>query len=290
MPWTPPLRHASRALLAGVPLAGLLAALPVSPALAGGSVLLIHPTRVILEGRTRGAIVTVLNRGDAAGTFVIDWVDHAMTPEGGLATPAAPAPWSLQPHVRYSPRRITLAPGESQVIRVALRPAHDVAEGEYWSHLRVVSVGTPGAASSRDDPPSLSRASSVTLVARPAMAIPVVWRHGRGRPEAALGLARVDRANGRLEVDVEGRGALSVRGALHVFGPAPRRGAAEELADPLPVVVYPNLARRRVTVSLTPAGRGEDALAGAELVYLAEEDASGRRTVLARLPLTGATP
>ena len=75
-----------------------------------GAILFIYPTIVLFEGNQRSAEITLTNRGDEAGTFEMGWSDMTMTPEGGLAKFEGQAPWSVRSYVRYSPRRVTLAP------------------------------------------------------------------------------------------------------------------------------------------------------------------------------------
>ena len=84
-----------------------------------GAVLFIYPTIVMFEGNQRSAEITLTNRGDQTGTFEMSWSDLSMTPAGGLAKYEGQAPWSVQPYVRYSPRRVKLAPSESGKLRAA---------------------------------------------------------------------------------------------------------------------------------------------------------------------------
>ena len=218
-----------RAVVAGTLAASLLLA---SAARAGKPVLLIHPTMVLLEGRQRSAGVSLVNRGDATGTFLVHWVDYRMTAEGGLLNDEADdTPWSIQPHVRYSPRRVTLEPGATQLIKIALRHRPNVPEGEYFSHLRVSVQPTP---SPEDDASDASPARSISVRANTAMAIPVVWRNSKAEPKAEIASAVVDPEANELVVDVRRLGDLSVRGFLHLLTP-PGSTVDAALADPLPL-------------------------------------------------------
>lgn len=279
MTWT---RRLQSAALAATCLATL--ATP-NPAAAGKPVLLVHPTKVLLEGRIRGASVNLINRGDAKGTFLISWIDYDMTPEGGLIVRDAETPPSLQPHVRLSPRRVTLEPGGRQVVKLALRPGPDIREGEYYSHLKILAVPSPetaaaGAALAR------ATASGVRITARTAMAIPVVWRNGRSRPRAEILDARLDRDAGSVSVDLRRLGSSSVRGSLSLLPPGRVRRDDPILAEVLPVVIYPNLDARTVELRLTAIGLGEALKPGTRLVYSSEPDARGRKTTLASFSIT----
>ncbi|MCZ6888834.1 MAG: hypothetical protein O7H39_10105, partial [Gammaproteobacteria bacterium] len=88
----------------------LTATLLVAAPARANAVLFIYPTLIMFEDNKRSAEITLTNRGDQTGTFETSWSDLEMTPGGGLAKYEGTAPWSVQSYVRYSPRRVTLAP------------------------------------------------------------------------------------------------------------------------------------------------------------------------------------
>lgn len=100
--------------------------------------LFISPLRVVFDGRDRSALVTLVNRSDEINTYRIFWQDKQYSNEKSnyidieeLGT----AGGGVSEMVRYSPRQITLKPGENQKIRLAVRKPADLASGEYRSHL-----------------------------------------------------------------------------------------------------------------------------------------------------------
>lgn len=246
-----------------LPVLGALAWLVPVTGAAAPAQLFIHPTLVMFSGTQRSATVHVVNQGNATGVFELSWVDLQMTTAGGLSPSQGTAPWSLQPFARYSPRRVTLRPGETQLVRIALRSGTEALDGEYYSHLRVVTL--------EDDLESASgeaeAADSVTIEARTAIAIPVIWRNSDAEPDAVIESARFDTASGALIVELRRAGELSTRGFLHVLGRADPGGASRPLADPMPVVIYPSTERRIVTVPMS-VGRGD--VAGARVIYTPE--------------------
>ncbi len=245
--------------------------------------LLLHPTMVMFEGRSRTASIYVVNRGDAQGTFVVSWMDLSMTPEGGLRKMVEPPAWSLQPHIRYSPRRMTLAPGETQLVKVALRRNNDVPKGEYYSHFKVLTLSSETAGeSSRQENDEVK--GSVNVVARSAMAIPVIWRNSKAEPRAVIESVKFSPAGNlrvsELQVGVRRLGKLSVRGFLHVVRP----GADDTevpLSDPVPLVMYPTVDLRTVPVRLQsrlPEGELEQ---GVTVIYASSIDLEDKETRLA---------
>ena len=203
------------------PILLLLAVISLAPAPArADAALSISPTLVTFEGNQRSATITLTNRGDETGTFEMSWTDMTMNADGGLVKYEGQAPWSMQPYVRYSPRRVTLAPMESQVIEIALRRGQDVPEGEYYSHFKVLMLNSedPSAGKGDADVPTAAAADSIELRTADAIpiavAIPIVWRNSRATSSAAIESVRIDRDANKLVVDVRRHGELSVRGYL----------------------------------------------------------------------------
>ena len=256
----------------------LIVALVLPSTAWSGAVLFIYPTMVMFEGNERSATLTLLNRGDAIGTFETSWSELSMGPEGGLTKVDGVAPWSIQPYVRYSPRRVRLEPGESQVIKIALRHDPDAPEGEYYSHFRVLTLNVEDLPDASDElvEPSANE-TSVSIRARSAVAIPIIWRNSRTPPMASIEAVDIDPDENRLRVEVVRYGSVSVRGYLHLIGTLPdgKRGV---LADPVPMVIYPTIGTRTASITLSEGLTTQMLGKGAEVVYtkgidgLSEED------------------
>ena len=269
------------------PILPLLASLSLLPGLAqAGAVLFIHPTLVMFEGNDRSATITLTNRGDETGTFEMSFTDMVMTPEGGLVRYEGDTPpWSVQSYVRYSPRRVTLEPLQSQVVRIAVRRGVDVPEGEYYSHFRVLTLNSEDPlAAERTEEATEQSASAVVISARSAVAIPVIWRNSREPASASIEAVHVDNDSNKVNVDVRRLGQLSVRGYLHVFDTG-ADGARMELAEPVPLVIYPNLDTRTMSITLH-----EDVLAAnlprnAQVFYSPDLEMSDRSVIIDSHPI-----
>jgi len=247
-----------------------------------GAVLLIYPTLVIFEGNQRSAEITLTNRGDQTGTFETSWTDMTMTPEGGLVKVEGQAPWSIQSYVRYSPRRVTLAPSESQIIKIALRRGQDVPEGEYYSHFKVLTLNTEDPSAEQADVPAQS--SSIAIKARAAVAIPIIWRNSQATSSASIDSVRIDRDANQLTVDVRRQGPVSVRGFLHVFETAPD-GARNFLAEPAHLVIYPSIVTRQTAITLNDGVIAANLPRGTEVYYSSEQELTDRSIVYASFPV-----
>jgi hypothetical protein len=261
----------------------LLAIASLVPALAqAAAVLFIHPTLIIFEGNERSAAITLTNRGDETGTFEMSWTDMAMTPSGGLVKHDGAAPWSVQSYVRYSPRRVTLQPAESQVVRIAVRRGLDVPEGEYYSHFRVLTLNSEQVemqVDEQDQEADEQTTSAVIIDARSAVAIPIVWRNSRDSSSASIEAVRIDGDTNKLSVDVRRHGQLSVRGYLQVIETA-ADGTQSSLAPPVPLVIYPNLEARTMSIDLNDGVVAANLKQGTEIFYSPDIEISDRSTVI----------
>lgn len=105
-----------------------------SPGLAAqkiyGEGLLLAPTQVVFEGRKRSGTTMILNKGDETTTYRITLVPLLKTDPGKDA----------QEWIRFSPRRASLAPGETQTVRIFLRKPADAPAGEYTARLMVQAI------------------------------------------------------------------------------------------------------------------------------------------------------
>ena len=262
------------------PILLLLAIMSLVPTLAqAGAVLFIYPTLLIFEGDERSGTITVTNRGDQTGTFEMSWTDMTMTPEGGLVKYEGQAPWSLQSYVRYSPRRVTLEPLESQVIRIAVRRGLDIPEGEYYSHFRVLTLNSEDPSADLSDAEEQDRGAVVTIAARSAVAIPIVWRNSQATSSASIDSVRIDQDTNQLSVDVRRHGLLSVRGYLQVIETAPD-GTRSSLAEPVPLVIYPSLDARTMTIALNDGVFAGKLKRGTEVYYSPDLEMTDKSIVI----------
>ncbi len=214
----------------------------------------------------------------------MSWSDLSMTPGGGQAKYEGQAPWSVQPYVRYSPRRVKLAPSESQIIKIALRRGQDVPEGEYYSHFKVLTLNSedPSAETAEADEPVM--AASVSITARAALAIPIIWRNSRTTSSASIESVRIDREANKLSIDVRRHGYLSVRGYLHVFETAPD-GTRSSLAEPVSLVIYPSLDARTMAIALKDGVIAGSLPRGTNVYYCPDLEMTTRSIVFASYPV-----
>jgi len=213
--------------------------------------LFLTPKSLIFADSSRSQSVHIVNRGQRTGVFSIHWIDHTMTDDGRLFTWKDPekSPWSLQPFIRYSPRRVTLRPGETQRVRVSLKRSHaEAALGEYFSHLKVITINKnlEDTKKNKSSGPNKQGEASINIKTRSGISIPVIWRTTQENPAADLKFEAIDSHNIRLLITRYGQ--VSTRGFLHFTHSF--NGKHTKLKQIHPVVIYPNLAERIVSLKM----------------------------------------
>jgi P pilus assembly chaperone PapD len=286
--------HRRIALLAALSLS--LAAAPPVRAQQGAD-LNISPKRVVFDATTRTATVFVFNRGTEAASYAIGVDERAMLEDGrilavadaaamaeGAAPAAVAAKSAATPMITFTPRRVTLQPGQSQAIRVrVLRPA-DLADGEYRAHLAVSTLPPEDAGLTADEAAATADGRlAVRIVSLFSLSIPLIVRQGDAGASAELADARTVTEQRRaadgspelvphLALDVRRAGAGSVYGTLEVRSERDGRGA-EPLGAVRGLGVYPEIGLRHVRLPLRRAPVSGERLT---LTYVDEDRSPGR--------------
>jgi len=99
--------------------------------------LMVLPTRVVFDSKTRSAELMLINIGKKAATYRISFVHLRMNETGAFEAVVKPLPGEqfVDDLVRFTPRQIVMQPRVSQTVRLQLRKPADLATGEYRSHL-----------------------------------------------------------------------------------------------------------------------------------------------------------
>lgn len=260
-------------LIRGLALTALLALTAPAVQAQTGADLNISPKRVTFKDGERSASVYIFNQGDAPATYTVDLVDRVMLSDGQIAA-AADYPGakiaSAGEYIQYTPRRITLAPKQSQSIRVRVRPPEG-ATGEQRTHLTVTALPSEdtGFTAQQAAEPEAG-AVGLRVVALFSVSIPLIVREGPVDARAAIeNVKAVTSAPGGVSLDLVRKGANSVYGDVEIYT------ADKLVAAVRGVAVYPEIERRTIVVPLTTPVRGgerlriiyrdDDARPGAEL-------------------------
>ena len=252
-----------------------------------GADLNISPRRVTFDESDRSTSVYVFNQGDGPATYTIELVDRVMQPDGQIVAasdvPNNPLGQSASEFIQYTPRRVTLQPRESQVVRIRVRPPASGAAHEYRTHLTVTALPPENVGFTVDQAVAGGAEDiSLQVVALFSVSIPLILREGEIDARAAI--ERFSRLppsegalNGAIQFDLVRLGANSVYGDVEVYaGSGPHARLVTAVRG---IAVYPEIERRTVIAPLAeplPEGsalrvvyQDDDANPGAELATLA---------------------
>jgi len=213
--------------------------------------LLLTPARVVLEGRKRTENVILNNRGGKEATYRVTLLHKRMLEDGNYQdidekNPAKPGEQFADDMVRYSPRQVTLKPGESQTVKFMMRAPEGTAPGEYRSHILFNAVPdmSKGAdlGQSEEDKTKLS----VRLVPVYGISIPLIVRAGDLTATASISDASL--AGDKVSITLNRQGTKSLYGdvfatnsagkvvgqinGIAVFTPNEKRKLTFKLSEP----------------------------------------------------------
>jgi len=154
--------------------------------------LIITPTHLVMEGRERMVQVVLVNNGASTNTYRLEWQQlNQVEGKGGyIEVDGDDGKLYLKDFAVFSPRQITLGPGEKQTVRVGIRRPADLPDGEYRSHLNFRITD-------RQDPvtPSDNLKENETRVAARVLAsysIPAIYRKGEYDVNITIGQPSFD--------------------------------------------------------------------------------------------------
>ena len=163
---------------------------PAEAAPAGGAGigdLLVAPTRLVFEGRTRAAELTLLNIGRQTATYRISFTHLRMTETGDLKEieTAEAGDRFADDLIRYSPRQVTLDPNVAQTIRLQVRKPEGLADGEY-RHLLFAVPPESSQPETSVEASEKKTGYSIRLTPIYGVSIPVIVRSGATKVKASL--------------------------------------------------------------------------------------------------------
>lgn len=105
--------------------------------------LLVTPSRLAFDEKDRTQEVILVNSANTPKSYRLEFTNMKQDPNGGYKKMTEEElnkfPRADQ-FLRFSPRRVTLQPGESQKIKVMVRRSKNMNEPEYRSHLRFTAL------------------------------------------------------------------------------------------------------------------------------------------------------
>lgn len=218
--------------------------------------LLITPTRVVFEDNKQKETLNLVNMGKDTATYSISFIQYNMNEDGSFATINKPDSGQMfaDPYLRIFPRRVSLAPGEPQVIMLQYRRKTEMQAGEYRSHLyfRAEKNYKPlGMMNSQTDTTLLC----VQLIPVYGISIPVIIRSGMVNVSVTLDDLKLDTQQEslpNLKLTIYRKGNISIYGDI-IIAYMPVQGKPYEIGTVKGVGVYTNINKRNITVRLNKA-------------------------------------
>lgn len=141
--------------------------------------LFITPRRIIFEAGKTTENVNLANTGKDTAQYTISMLHYTMKPDGSFVeiTKSEAGRLSAEPFVRYYPKTVKLAPGESQVVKVQYMKPTSIAPGEYRSHLYFRA--TPKQAPLGMESNNQNQSIGVSLVPIFGLSIPLFIKEGK---------------------------------------------------------------------------------------------------------------
>ena len=225
----------------------LLPVIASSGVMAQGN-LLITPRRVVFEGNKKTEELNLANTGADSATYNVSFVQYRMKEDGSFEEIKVPDPGQnfADKNIRFFPRTVTLAPNESQVVKMQVFRTTELPAGEYRSHVYFRALPKQTALGEADAPKD-SSALSVKLVPIFGITIPVIIRTGTTSAEVTLSDLSFQVLNDtlpRLNLTFNRTGNKSVYGDIDVSHVSVA-GKKTQVGSIRGIAVYtPNLIRR----------------------------------------------
>ncbi len=213
------------------------------------------PTRVIFGDRDRFAEVTLVNTSDKASVYNIDWQFYKMLESGPgyKQVDASLTEFDLTKHIVFTPRKVTLAPGAKQKVRIALRRPPEIPPGEYRAHLTFSDGGSPlDSGVGQNDSNKGQQRAGATVDVKIGFSIPIIL--DVGTPDVAanidsLSLERDEKGNlmGRITISRSG-GPYGAIGHLFIYN-----DKDEVVGEVSNAHIFPEVNKREYVLGLDEA-------------------------------------
>ena len=215
--------------------------------------LLITPMRVVFEGTKQNEEFNLVNTGPDTTTFTISFLQYTMNEDGTLVKSERPETMQMSaaPYLRIYPSRVTLAPGEPQVIILQYRRKPTMVSGEYRSHLffrAEKNINPPGTKKSKMDTAQLS----IQLTAIYGLCLPIIIRTNEVNVTSTLSdlkLESTPKSTQLLKFTINRFGNISTYGDI-IVEHIPRQGKPVQIAVVRGIGVYTGINKRKMVVKL----------------------------------------
>jgi hypothetical protein len=191
-------------------------------------------------------------------------MEEIKTPDSSIAF--------ADPFVRFFPRSVTLAPGESQVVRIQLTQTDKLENGEYRSHLYLRAIPNDIDPNEPQKKKTDSTSFSIQLKALVGVAVPVIIQVGESTTHIALSQCAFEKAaRPTVKMTLNRTGNMSFYGDITVDYISPE-GTVTRVSSVKGIAVYAPNAFRHLTLPLNAPSGVDYSKGKLHIVYLAPEN------------------
>lgn len=210
--------------------------------------LIVSPERVVFETGQRIQELILANRGDTASKYRISIVNRKMDEWGNLSETTVPAnnEFFADSYIRYAPKQITLAPRETQKIRLMSRLPQGADAGEYRSHILIQELPDAKPAQSVDGSDDGELGVNVTAIF--GISLPIILRRGDLTMSASIKNPKIEKRDGQTFVNFE----LHREGNRSLFGTAKVLTDGKQIGILRNVATYLSTPLRNISVRIDP--------------------------------------
>ena len=189
------------------------------PLLAQGD-LMVFPKRLVFDGiQSRVQNVNLSNTGKDTTTYRLSYNQIQMDEDGKFNMIEEPEENQnfASPYLRYFPRTITLAPDESQIVKIQLIKTSELKEGEYRSHLYFRGVPKIKLLENKVITTDTLQPKEIDIQITPIYGISIVNIITIGAPTTTVSFSNLALLPSHvLSMDINRTGNQSTYGELHV--------------------------------------------------------------------------
>jgi P pilus assembly chaperone PapD len=209
--------------------------------------LLIMPRRVVFEGQKRAEELNLANIGKDTATYVISLIQVRMKEDGTFQQITLPDSGQqfADKHIRFFPRTVTLAPNESQVVKVQVIRPTELKPGELRSHIYFRAI--PKSKPLGSEEKTMDSTISISIVPIFGISIPAIVRTGESNTTVKITDTKMEFVNDtipNLKFTFLRSGNMSVYGDISVNHISPQ-GKITQVGFVKGLAVYtPNTSRQ----------------------------------------------
>lgn len=234
----------------------------ILPVMTAEAKVMVFPRRIIFEDNNRSATIRLINTGEEQITYRILFMQSRMTEDGNIERIALPEQredrldqMMAQDLIRYSPRQVTLPPGEIQLVRLQVNKPAGLEEGEYRSRLLFQEI--PENIEFEGDDSANNGGFSIELRAIYGISIPIFVRHGELSADVEISDVQLSKNEAtdllpEIFLTINRSGSSSIYGNIEVKY-IPNEGRTKILGRISGTALYTDVEERNLRLSLPGA-------------------------------------